>query len=220
MNCRWLIIFCCGLGSAMSAFSQGTVVFANAGAPPAAICGITPLPAGTNFMVELVYAPDGTPADEFDAVAVRLGPPTGIGPIPGFFSGGARTAPTTTPGGFGLFEVRVWDATRWPDYRTAMAYGDWVTLIGSSHNLRVDTGDPTTVPPGTPTPLASYGLDGIYVGGLYFCHFYIPEPPPWTLLSVGLICFAAYIRKRSQRQPRREGLEASRRSNRRIQRPP
>src|SRR5256885_16808467 len=69
------------------------------------------VPVGTAFLAELMYAPDGTSSDIFDRVAVRIGAPASFGPVPGVFAGGARTVQYLSPaGGFGLFQVRVWES--------------------------------------------------------------------------------------------------------------
>src|SRR5262245_62557316 len=66
-----------------AAHAQGTISFANTAATTVRINPATPIPAGSQFMVELMYAPDGTAPAEFNAIAVRLGAAVPFGPLPG-----------------------------------------------------------------------------------------------------------------------------------------
>lgn len=168
----------------LSVYAQGTVAFANNAATRIYLCSMNFLiPVGSTFQAELMYAPDGTPVWDFEAVAVRLGSAASFGPLPGVFSGGTRTAPINGPGGFGLFQVRVWETafgSSWREIRFSGSRG----RIGESAVLRVDTGDPTTVPPGTPTSLPAAGLTSFIVGQPIGdpC---IPEPSTFLLALLG-----------------------------------
>src|SRR5687768_13439693 len=52
--------------------------------------------AAQGFRAELIYAPDGTPHEQFSSVAVRLGADVAVGvPTAGSIQGGSRTAPVT-----------------------------------------------------------------------------------------------------------------------------
>src|SRR5262245_53903914 len=86
-----------------SIYAQGTVAFLNNSRSRVCLFPDTFVPVGSTFLAELMYAPDGTAPGEFDAIAVRLGGSAGFAPLPGYFYGGNRTAPTATPGGFGMF---------------------------------------------------------------------------------------------------------------------
>ena len=155
--------------------------------------GTTPMPASAGFRAELVYAPDGTALNLFMLSAIRLGSDTSVGtPIAGLYSGGARTAPTATPGGFGLFQVRIWNQADGASWLEACPKPN--ALVAESAIMRIDTGDPTTVPPGTPTPLVGNGLTAISFGlGGGPC---IPEPSMLALcgLCVGALCLRRLIR--------------------------
>jgi uncharacterized protein (TIGR03382 family) len=145
-----------------------------------------PVPRGSAFQAELMFAPDGTPLDAFDSVAVRLGDPVSFNaPIAGVFLGGIRTAPITPAGGFGLFQVRVWETAYGSSYREAIASGNPALHAGTSQILRVDTGDPNVGQP--PTPLTAAGLTSFVIGPLSSFTPCIPEPPAiaLSLLAVG-----------------------------------
>lgn len=123
------------------------------------------VPTNSQFRAELMFAPDGTPAEGFSSVAVRLGAAIPFGGglnRPGLFNGGTRTAVNMPPGGFGLFQVRVWDTNYGASWAEAAVVPP--CMVGASAILRVDTGDPTTTPPGIPTPLPSAGLASFTVG--------------------------------------------------------
>jgi hypothetical protein len=179
--------------TAVSAFGQGSVNFANNSATRIWYetgTGTTFVPIGTRFTAELVYAPDGTAAGEFESSAIRVGGTTTFGPVPGLFSGGGRTAPGITPaGGFGLFQVRVWETAAGADYREAILRGDAQYQAGTSGILRVDTGDPTTVPPGTAASLVAAGLTGFGVSP-------VPEP---SVIGLGLLGAGALLMLRRRK---------------------
>lgn len=182
---KLIIITALAMLAVSNAHAQGTVTFANGTAIRVFMPdGTTPVAASLGYRAELVYAPDGSPMDQFNNLAVRLGADTAVGvPTAGLYSGGGRTAPTATPGGFGLFQVRVWRAADGPDWRAVMATGDSRFLVGESLVMRIDTGDPTTVPPGTPTPIVGNGLTAIILHP-------VPEP---SVVVLSLVSAAAFI---------------------------
>src|SRR2546422_5875541 len=96
------------LVAALGSYGQGTVNFANSFATRVFLEDGMPVPAGSTFLAELMFAPDGTPLATFDAVAVRLGRAANFGGglgAPGVFQDGARTAVQISPGGgFGFFQ--------------------------------------------------------------------------------------------------------------------
>jgi hypothetical protein len=168
--------------ASLSAYGQGSVNFANATASRVVLQNAdgttTFVPVGPRFTAELVFAPDGTSAGEFQFAATRVGGTTTFGPVAGLFSGGGRTATgVVPPGGFGLFQVRVWETGTGGalDYNTAVLSGQG--FAGQSGILRVDTGDPTTTPPGTATALTASGLTSFIVS---------PVPEPSTI-ALGLL---------------------------------
>lgn len=181
--------------------AQGTLSFQNGSS--SRVClhpGDQWVPAGSTFLAELMYAPDGTSADLFDAVAVRLGAPASF-TFPGIFIGGTRTAPIVVPGGFGLFEVRVWEAAYGTDYRSAAA-SQIPARIGKSEILRIDTDDPTahaggedTETHGFPTSLIHGGLRTFTVGYPETGPCVIPEP---STIALGLLGLATLFLVRSR----------------------
>ena len=174
-------------------YGQGSVGFANASAsrvwmtnPDGSTSFAT---AGSRFLAELVFAPDGTPTDSFTAVATRAGAPATFFSA-GLYGGGGRTVQGISPaGGFGLFQVRVWEAAAGADYVAAVATGNPQYQAGTSVIMRIDTGDPTTVPPGTPTPITSWGLNSFVITP-------IPEP---SIIALGLISVGTLLMLRRRR---------------------
>lgn len=175
-----------GLFTTVCAFAQGTVAFANNSSTRVCLFSGGFVPVGSTFQAELMFAPDGTAANMFDAVAIRLGAAANFGPIAGTFLGGTRTAPTSTPGGIGLFQVRVWETAYGTSYNDIIFRGDFRARIGKSDVIRVDTGDPTTIPPGTPVTLVGSGLTGFTVGAPLGADVpCIPEPSTIALTLLG-----------------------------------
>ena len=160
-----------------SLWGQGYVAFSNVGGSDSQKIYETPgvlAPGGTKYSLGLYYAPDGV-TDE--SVFVMLGQPTGIagaaGNPSGLFSGGARSAPIATPGGFGMFQVRGWETALGGSYEQAAA-NPLSTCLGKSTIVRVDT-DPNV-------PGASL-INGTGFQGFVLC---VPEPPTYALAAVGV----------------------------------
>jgi hypothetical protein len=147
-------------------FAQGTVNFLNASSSAVtnALTGAR-LPTGTTFKVALYYLPDSSTVPtlrDFDRAGIILDPSSGFF-APGLYNGGTRTAPTATPGGFGWFQVRAWETAFGTSYEHALCsppQNGRTPLIGTSNIIKVDTGDPTTSPPGAPGLLTAAGLKG------------------------------------------------------------
>ena len=170
-----------------SSHGQGSVAFGNNISTRVYMTnpdGTTTLvPVGNRFLAELVFAPDGTAPGEFGTTAVRLGAPASFGPVPGVFNGGGRTAAGVQPsGGFGLFQVRVWESAAGPDYVTAVATGNPQYQAGTSLIMRIDTADPTTTPPGVPTQITAYLTSFVITP--------IPEP---SVIALGLAGVGALL---------------------------
>lgn len=178
---KLLLISALAAVASLSAFGQGSVSFANTSTQPVRRADGTAVPSalqGGTYQAELLFAPDGTSTDAatFGEGATRVGATTTFNtPQAGVFSGGGRTVTQITPaGGFGLFQVRVWDTRAGVDYNAALASGNSAFQAGYSSVMRVDTADPTTVPPGTP---AALGMQSFTLSP-------IPEP---SVIGLGLL---------------------------------
>lgn len=197
-----LILTACAIVAAASVHAQGTVAFANAGA--SAVTNITTqarIPVGTAFHVALYYLADqaATPTtSDFDQRGIVLAGDAVFPQFAGIFNGGTKTAPTATPGALGWFQVRAWEylygGTTLDSYGHALAYNGPVVggrspLAGTSNVIKVDTGDPTTVPPGTAGSLTGSGLQGFYV---------VPVPEP-TTIGLGLLGLGALLALRRRK---------------------
>jgi hypothetical protein len=120
---------------------QGTVIFANN--PSSGVTNLVtlgPVPAGTTFKAALYCAADGV-LDE--SQFVQIGPAVGFF-APGLFFGGARTSiPAIPPGGWGMFQVRVFEAAFGATYEEVSCRG----LVAESSIVRLQTGGPLLTPP-------------------------------------------------------------------------
>src|SRR5216684_7916685 len=177
-----------GVASPKRCSSQGTVVFSNFGAPGAITNALTAQRAevGTTFSVALYFAQDGV-SDQ--GQLVQIGSAIHINVARGIFSGGTYTAPTLEPGGFGMFQVRVWETSFGPTFEQAVAnaapQSGRLALAGESGILRVHTGDPT----GLPSPPACLACAPAVVGAPLSDGFLlnvVPEPGATLLLLLGL----------------------------------
>ena len=168
--------------------AQGTIVFANNRSTAIYLPGGQPVPSGPAFSAELMYAHDGTPDGAFDLVASRLGATTFNNVVfPGVFYGGVPTAPTPIPGGYGLFQVRVWETEFGSSYAeavTASPIDGRYALVGTSPILRIDTGDPTN-PPSEPTQLVGSGFQGFTLTA-------VPEPSMVWIAIASLVAFGGW----------------------------
>lgn len=189
---KLLLITALAAVASLSAYGQGSVNFANSTATRVilrdASGATTFVPTGTRFTAELVFAPDGTPTDAFTQAATRVGATASFFPTAGQFNAGGRTAAgVVPPGGFGLFQVRVWETASSVDYIDAKVRG--VGFTGESGILRVDTGDPTTTPPGTAGSLLTAGLASFTVSP-------VPEP---SVIALGLAGIGALLMLRRRK---------------------
>lgn len=157
------------------------------------------------YRAELIYAPYGTPHDQFGIVAVRLGNDAAVGiPVPGVISAGSRTAPITrdtdgspAPGGIALFQVRVWRLADGPTFDAALFLGDpgIFSRLAVSPIMCADTGNHLAIPPELPSELplpSSVGGGGLTLGNYYWdpsspC---IPEP---SVIGLGLLAVGALL---------------------------
>jgi len=188
---------------AVSTHAQGTVVFANPGAPISNFLTQAPVPAGQQFWVALYWLPDSpippTPSD-FDAAGSRACAAITNFIAPGVFHGGVVRIGLFSPGAQAWFQVRAWEhlygSREIKSYEEAILapYDPFIgrpILVGTSNIFKVDTGDPTTTPPQVPAPIHGAGkLQGFYVG-------LFPEP---SLVALGLLAIsAAWLGRRPHR---------------------
>jgi hypothetical protein len=166
--------------AALSSFGQGAVIFSNAGGEPITLAdGITRVPTGSTYQLELMFAPDGT--GDFDTMAVRQGNVASF-VFPGYFSGGGRTVDEIIPpGGFGLFQVRAWSTAQGTSYTGV--YNSGQGSVGKSNIVRADTSNPFIGDANT--SLVSQRLRGFSI---------TPVPEPGTialaLLAAGFLLHA------------------------------
>jgi hypothetical protein len=176
---KLLILTVCAL-SAVGALAQGTVNFASTGAQIFfdAANGGAAVPANA-FTVGLYYGVTGTT----DPATLALLSTRATGPVAGRFLGGTVTTPTTTaPGAAAVFEVRAW-STGYASYEAASASGLSTVFVGRSGLFNTTTGNPTSVPPGTPAALT---FSNVAVS---------PVPEPSTI-ALGLLGLGALLIRR------------------------
>lgn len=128
------------------ALAQGTVDFRNG--PGSAVSNLVTMqrvPGGSTFKAALYCAADGVTCEE---QFVQIGSAVTFSSA-GYFYGGTRTStPAIPPGGWGMFQVRVFEAAYGSTYEEV-----WMNiggLRGRSQIIRVKTGDPTYIPGGGP----------------------------------------------------------------------
>lgn len=190
---KMLLISALAVIATLSSYGQGSVNFANTSTQPIRLSTGAAVPtalSGGTYVAELLYAPDGgsTDADAFGASAIRVGgTATFATPTAGVFNGGGRTITQITPaGGFGLFQVRVWNSQAGATYDAHKANSSTAFELGYSGVIRVDTADPTTTPPGTPAAL----------GMTTFNLRPVPEP---SVIGLGLLGAGALLMLRRRK---------------------
>lgn len=177
-----LVILAAALAVAGTSYGQGTVGFANAGASAVSNSVAGGRIANAGFKVSLYYLPWVSDAqvpttDDFNSAGQIVATSTLY--APGLYNNGGasvRVDGITPAGGVGWFQVRAWELAFGADYATASSKVG--ALVGTSSVLRVDTGDPTTAPPGAATTLISAGLKTFSVYPV------VPEP---TAIALGLL---------------------------------
>lgn len=191
-------VFICASLIAVQGFSQGTIAFNNDQSSLITFRDGTPVPAD-HWSVQLFWRRGGfsppipwdgslTPQEWYRAhIGWELfGEPTRIGPEPGLFDGGIITLPTTTPGAEILAVVLAFSTENGFEYSS-------VYNTGVSPFFAVQTGDPTTDPPGAAATLMR-GSSG-YPGFLGVT-IHIPEPSTAALAGVAVLTLFFSRRKR------------------------
>lgn len=125
--------------------AQGLVDFAN-DSSSAVINSLTGYPAtsGTTFKAGLYYLPDSTrPPTHEGQFTTQLGASAAFA-SPGVYAGGTRATPSSPPGSFGYFIVKVWETAFGTSYESALANPNTVAgrraLVGTSNIIRTQTG--------------------------------------------------------------------------------
>jgi len=169
-----LLITVAAVLATLNMYAQGTVNLANNSATAVYVdsVGGTSPKADSSYAVGLYYAPDGTTDDSLFTLLAPTARILGSG----VYNANSRTAPTASAGGFGMFQVRVWSAASGATYEDALLLGQG--KAGKSNIMRVDTGDPTSVPAGTPASLAAAGLQPMAVTTI------VPEP---STIGLGIL---------------------------------
>jgi hypothetical protein len=183
-----LLLVAAILSAAVDVFAQGTVAFANTsttlittnnGPGGGSISGNTGA-----YHYELMVAPLGT----FDRyLFIPIASATNSPSVAGRIFGGTVTNTMVGPGGGFALYVRGWlaDGPDVDSYNKATFYGETYTVLQLAAS-----GNPTTIPPGTPASIFGPGLlQGFFIG-------LIPEPSSIALSLLGLGVIALFRRKR------------------------
>lgn len=167
--------------AAGTSYGQGTVGFANASATAVSNSVAGGRVATTAFKVSLYYLPWVSDSQVPTTADFDSGSVVATSPLyaPGLYNNGGvavRVDAITPSGGNGWFQVRAWETAFGADYAAASTRIG--ALVGTSNIMKVDTGDPTTQPPGAATTLISAGLRTFSVYPV------VPEP---TAIGLGLL---------------------------------
>jgi len=182
---------------AASAFAQGTVNFANNSSTLVKLPDGTSVPKDQGY-VQLLWAPSGTAATAWNpsqnltawlaanpgwnAIATSIKPMVGAGR----FSGGGITVPTATPGAPIQAAVASWASTA-QSFDAAFTAG---SPIGVTSAFALNTGNPSTTPPGTPNPLTTAtGFTGVNL-------VVVPEPSTLALAGLGAAALLIFRRRK------------------------
>ena len=172
--------------TALGAYAQGTVHFANIGpgfdAPVFDMDGVTKL-AGAAFEAQLYV---GSSASESLLTAVPGTTVFFAGTASGYFNAGTKTLSGFLPGTRPFFQVRAWEAAGGTSYDAALAAGK---KVGKSAVFeladRWGLTDPSGMPPGPPPLLL--GLTSFSL---------VPEPPAIALGIAGAVAVFLFATRR------------------------
>ena len=189
-----------------SCSAQGTLVFNNDANSLVRFWDRDGVPVASG-QAQFAWAPLGTPFVPWDYSGsaeawqannpgwTAIGPPAFVGiPAAGHFRGGILTVNVTSPGAVIQGVVIAWSSRYNNNAANFLEGAHSAFLFNISMPFTVDTGDPTTIPPGFPgsishsTPTPFTGLDVPW----------IPEPSSFALAAVGAaVLFESRHRKKS-----------------------
>ncbi|MCO5051835.1 MAG: PEP-CTERM sorting domain-containing protein [Verrucomicrobiae bacterium] len=175
------------------AYGQGLVQFNNSGTTLVNVDlgeGLVPAAANSGF-VQLLWAPVGTTDLSLfqPTLNAASGNITADGAArfisAGRFSGGTITIPGIAPGGATALVVRGWlgTAATWDEALAQGAATGWSAIFTMS-----ETGNPTTVPAGTPI-----ATSGSFPAGMVIA---IPEPTSMALAGLGAAALLIFRRRK------------------------
>jgi len=173
---KTILAIMAGAAFAASSYGQGTIVFANGTGSVISLNGVSAT-AAQGVKAQLWYAPLGTTdLSLFTALSSTAAVGT---PLAGRFSGGTQTIPGINPAGGSVAAiVRAFDGATW-----ATSFGQ-----GQSAIFTVDTGDPTSIPAGTPTSVAAlFGPINVVT---------VPEPSSMALAGIGAASLLLFRRRK------------------------
>jgi hypothetical protein len=186
--------------SVPSVFAQGTVVFNNGTGLVRQWTSLSDttlinVPKGGGH-VQLFWAPQGTAFTPWlysltPAAWYAENPGWSLGPVVGFmtpaagkFNGGVLTLSPLVPGGTIDYVITAWTGSA-NSMDAALAAN---SLVEVSSKFTTATGNPTTIPPGTPVPLSDS------FGGLDLMP--VPEPSSLALAGLGAATLLALRRRK------------------------
>jgi hypothetical protein len=182
---------------AASALAQGTVNFANNSSTLVKLQDGTSVPKDGGF-VQLLWAPSGTAATAWNPTQTLtqwLAANQGWNAVadvkamlsPGRFIGGTLSLPTAAPGAPVQAAVAGWSGN-YTSFDLAQASG--VAQIAITPSFALNTGNPTTTPPGTPNPLTTAtGFTGVNL-------VVVPEPSTLALAGLGAAALLIFRRRK------------------------
>lgn len=178
------LIAVAALAIAAQTYGQGTVTFVGANITNS-LSGALAV-AGTTFKVALYWLPDqASPPTTADFGPQNVAWTTNLTLAGGANAGVVRITGITPSGAPAWFQVRAWEAAYGASYDEALVappQGGRPALAGTSNIGRIDTGDPTTVPPGT-APNTALTLKGFTL---------VPVPEP-SVIGLGVLGIGALL---------------------------
>lgn len=170
---------------AASSYGQGTITFANFSSNKISRIdtgGFVANSPANGWKISLYWLPDQPTTPPNEAFVLSVATATIGVPVPGQFSGGQATITGIPAGGVVWAQCKAWQAiyggntlATYESALTTPVVGGVAPLVGVSNPFRIDTGDPTTTPSGTPGNLA---------GMLPFTLTPVPEP---SVIGLGLL---------------------------------